>query len=100
MTTETEAHASHDSRHRSCSPHRNSMAVMTNPAPPPSQHDVPSDPPATSAFVRLGRWRRLNPARKYALAFLTLGSVASAAQLVLHPLPTQPRDIRATAARD
>jgi hypothetical protein len=51
-------------------------------------------------MTRRERWQRLNPATKYALAFLTLAVIAVAAQFVLHARNTDPRDSRAIADRE
>jgi hypothetical protein len=73
---------------------------MTIPTPPSPATDESSELPATSPTSRRARWRRLNPATKYAIAFLTLALIAIAAQFVLHSMNTEPRDSRGIADRE
>ena len=65
---------------------------MTIPAPPLLQPDESTDSPATSGAPGHNRWRRMNPATKYTLLFLTLALIAIAGQFVLHAMNTDPRD--------
>ncbi len=73
---------------------------MTTLTTPPPQRDESSDSTAAADVPRPAPWRRMNPATKYAVVFLTLATLAVGAQFVLHAKNTVPRDSRAIADRE
>jgi LysM domain len=73
---------------------------MTISTPPVPKGNESSDSPAIPGMTRRVRWRRMNPAAKYALAFGTLAVIAIAALFMLHAMNAAPRDSRAIADRE
>ena len=74
--------------------------TMTTPdnqaARPTDSADAPPHPP----MRRRDRLRRLNPAMKYVLLFVTLAVLVVVGELVLHGMNTEPRDSRVIADRE
>src|SRR5437588_729979 len=72
---------------------------MTTPARTQQPDDM-SDSPETAGRSWRIRWRRLNPAMKYAVVLITLALIAVAGQFVLHARNTEPRDSRGITDRE
>jgi hypothetical protein len=72
---------------------------MTTPTLPGPESPSPGDS-APVAQSPIARWRRLNPATKYALLFFVLAVLVIGGQLILHSMNTEPRDSRVIADRE
>ena len=69
-------------------------------APPQPPHTIDSSDTPLPPMRQRERFRRLNPATKYTLLFLTLAALVIVGQLVLHAMNTEPRDSRLIADRE